>query len=701
MRTLYTRCVLLVVLFNLLTVSLHAPSAYGQENGPVPDMLEESDSPQVLANLEGVLLIDFIRFVSRFTGRNIVYRADQIPKLTFNIYSHEAISEPELMAIFQQTLDSAGLAAVYKEGSLFIQPATEAKRMEGDVRVSVEGAADAALVTTVYKLARNVSSSMAASALQGLISPVGNLSEIPQAQALLITDKAERIEKLLSVLRMVEQVRPESGFTVINLDKASADTVAPILQNMYAELVKSGETGTAPFISPLDWSNSLMVMGPADQRAYVRQVVASMDQADERQGMIRVYRLQNAKASSLAEVLRSLVEAKTGKADGQEQRIATSDIFSVSHDEETNSLVVLSSNALFPQIEDIIEQLDTPQDQVYVEALVMETSLNRSRDFGVEWLTGMSSRSGDITGLGTVGFVDGGSSGSLVNLIDPVLQGESSSPAVSALPGGFSVGVLGNIITFGDQVFTSVAALVNYAKSVEEINILATPQIMTLDNSEAEVFVGQEVPYTTSEKFDANNNPVNTFEYRDVGIKLKVTPHINIKRRLIRLEVEQEVKQVVSVDQETLAPTSLNRFTKTTVQLMDGATMVISGLVQNDRSRGKTGIPGVASVPVLGWLFKRETSSRSKSTIMVFLSAHIIQTLETVQALTKAKEIIQKKADSDYEQLYESEFQLFGDTPPGVDDETGVWEGPGDESSRNLDHPGGPSGESSPQGDTP
>lgn len=512
------------------------------------------------------------------------------------------------------------------------------------------------LVTSVYQLRKNISAKTAVASLKGLISPIGTITAIPQAQAVVISDTQERIGNIIDVIRSIERLGSKWDFELYELEQADAEKVTKVLDDMFNELKKRGELLEGmPLLTAVPWSNSILVSGTTEQKKNIKSFLGTIDRIDEEdKGIIRVYKLQNAESDSVSKVLQSLLEAQIKQQKkNKDSKVNDTDIFKVSSDTKTNSIVVLSSNDIFPQVEKIIAELDAPLDQVYVEVLVMETTLTNSRRFGVEWMVG----GGDSNNLGQLGFLD--SSSSLISYASPAIEGDT--PNYAALPGGFSLGVLGNTITFGDNRFPTVNALVNFSRSIDEINILSTPQIMTLDHSEAEVFVGENRPYVTSEKFDSNNNPIQTYDYRDVGIKLKITPHINRDNDLIRLDLYQEIKKLKSSDPTTDQPTTLNRYTKTSVQILDGSTVVISGMVQDDNQRGKTGIPGLASIPVLGWLFKAEADSFEKSTIMVFLTARVVHTLERAEQLTEAKQSLIDEQRKSADKRYEEEFTWDGD----------------------------------------
>jgi general secretion pathway protein D len=615
---------------------------------------------EILANLENVQLEDFIRFFSKYTGRNVVYRQDEIPDIQFNIHTYSPFSDPELLAIFHHVLMNAGLAAVSKGDALYIYPLNKAKQIPGEYTKSIKRGREDDIITTVYRLPASLAAKEVQGALAGLTSRVGSITPIPQARSLIISDLRDRVDTITDIIDSIGAISSDWDYEVVRLEQASAANVAALIKDMYSQLKERGELAEMPLIAPIEWNNSLLVSGPPGQKDKVREFLVELDKVDkDDEGNIRIYTLQNAKAEPVAEVLQSLMEAKIEQdkeqQEGKKGRVTELDIFKASSDSETNSVLVLTSKDLFPQIENIIERLDKPQDQVYCEVLVMETSLTNARRFGVEWLVG----AGDSGTVGQVGFIDSTASRGLFSYAEPALEG--GRPGFESLPGGFSLGVLGNMITYQGETFPTISALIDFTKSISEINILSTPQIMTLNHNEAEVFVGENRPFVTSEKFDANNNPVQTFDYRDVGIKLQVTPHVNNKDDLIRLDIFQEVKKLATnADPNTTQPITLTRYTKTSVQIMDGATIVISGLIQDDSDKGKTGMPGLANIPVLGWLFKRERATFEKRTMMVFMTARVIHTLERARELTRQKEKIINEELEETDRLYKDEFTWGG-----------------------------------------
>lgn len=613
-----------------------------------PSMAQENGT-ELQANLDDVLVEDFIKFIGKYTGRNIIYRTDQIPKVKFNIYSQSPIGEPELLAIFHEVLASIGLKAVAKEGVVYVMPNNLAKNIDAPVERGMNPGLDEELVTTVYQLADDVPDKAAQTLLKTMSSPVGIVQPIPQAQAVLIRDTRDRIEKMLQLLESIQAIRPQWKMEFVKLKEAEGSNVTKTITQVYGQMLKDGRIAELPLLVDIPWSNSFLVAGSPEVIDDIKSLASMMDHVDETAAGIKIYRLQNSKAKSVAEVLQSLVQVVV---DAKKQQVKTvSNAFKVSADEETNSVIVFGNKEIFAQVENVIDELDRPQDQVFIEAVIMETTLENSREFGVEWMVG----SAETNNLGTIGFIGDSTSSSLLSYAEPVMDEDTSPPNLAALASGFSLGVLGNIVTYGGQRFPTLGAMINFAKSASQINILSTPQVMTLDNSEAEVFVGENRPFLTTEKYDSNNNPVQSYDYRDVGYKLKVLPQINSNSGLVRLDIEQEVKKVTDT---SVRPVTLTRYTKTTVQLLDGSTVVISGLVRDDLDRSQNGIPGLANIPLLGWFFKTDSKSGQKSTLMIFIRAKIVRTMAGADALTGAKRQLVEETNKNSESYFEKQFEL-------------------------------------------
>ncbi|GAB6060767.1 type II secretion system secretin GspD [Desulfonatronum parangueonense] len=583
---------------------------------------------RMTANLEGITLRDFILFVGQFTGRNIVFREDQIPPIKVSLHSQAPMTEPELLAVLERVLASNNLDLVAQGDLYYILQGNLAGEMLDPLRAPLDPGEEGELLTTVLRLDPRAPVKQINELLQPFTSRFGMVMEIPQARALLLRDTRARVRKMQEVLDAVLAMGGRWNLEFLPLHQAQAGETAHKVAQLYEELFARGHLAETPVILAVEWSNSLLVAGSEEQLEAVRGLLLNMDQIVDSSADMSMYALKNAKASSAAEVLRSLLQGdQVNAGEGRPGRAVV-----VAADPETNSVLVLAAPRVQRQVESIVAHLDRGLDQVFVEALIVETSLTNSQDLGVEWIVGGGGADGIITGgfLGPASPTPGVPSG-----LPPLMTGEPGR--VPVVPGGFTVGALGNVITYAGVKFSTLGALVSFMKTAHDFNILSTPQIMTLDNAEAEIFVGQNRPFMVSEKFDAQNNPVQTFEYRDVGIRLKVTPHINTDSGVIRMQVEQEVSNVLTVDATNSRPTTISRTTRTNVQIPDGFTMVISGLMQNDFAQDRRAMPGLSRIPALGWLFRREAVSAEKRTLMVFLTARIINTMEQAENLTRSR----------------------------------------------------------------
>lgn len=626
----------LFILFSLVVATaVFPPQAFAQP--------PQEEDAAMTANLEGLTLRDFILFVSRFTGRNMVFQEGQIPPVKVSLHSQAPMTEPELLAVLERVLASNNLDLVAQGDLYYILQTPQVSQMLDPVRPPLDPGEGEELMTTVLQLDQRTVGKQVSELLQPFASRFGTILEIPQAKAVLLRDTRARVRKMQEVLQAVLALGPGWDVALFPLREAQAFATAEKISQLYGQLFERGRLADTPVILPIEWSNSLLAAGSKEQLDMVRGLLENLDQVADITSGMSMYALRNAKADSAADVLRSLFQGD-GHTTDDARRTSSGPL--IASDSETNSVLVLADPQVQKQVESVIAHLDRPLDQVFVEALIVETSLDKSRDFGVEWLVGGGGSDGLITG----GFLASPST------LGPLL----TAPGAPVVPGGFTLGALGNTITYADKQFSTLGALINFMKTATDFNILSTPQIMTLDNAEAEIFVGKNLPYMISEKEDANNNPIQTFEYRDVGIRLKVTPSINAETGMIRMQVDQEVKNVIDLDEKHTRPTTMSRQTRTNVQVPDGFTMVISGLMEDSLAQTRRAVPGVSKVPLFGWLFRREIVSAPKTTLMVFVTARIINTQDQAEHLTRQRMEGLREAQKSSQEYLQREFWSGG-----------------------------------------
>ncbi|MBE9580423.1 MAG: type II secretion system protein GspD, partial [Proteobacteria bacterium] len=288
-------------------------------------------------------------------------------------------------------------------------------------------------------------------------------------------------------------------------------------------------------------------------------------------------------------------------------------------DKATNSLVITANKQDYLTLEDVISKLDIPRPMVYIEALIMEVKADKDFRIGVEWRIGDD----DI----------GSYKGRTVGAFAGSVPGDTMIPSTASLPTGLSFGILGEAITIGGISFPSIAAIARAFQSDSDVHILQTPQILTTDNEEAEIQVADNVPYLTKEA--TGDQEYQTYEYRDVGLTLKITPQIN-QNRSVRLKIFQEYSTLAE-GSVAGRPTTLKRTANTTVVVQDKQTVVIGGLVGDQISRGTSGVPCLGNIPGLGWLFKSYSRRQIKTNLFIFITPYVIESPAEAEKIQQEK----------------------------------------------------------------
>lgn len=603
-------------LLQFLFTVFFACSGYAQQN-------------DYAVNFKNVPMKDFITFVSEFTGKNVIYNESDL-RGNVTISSQKNMDAKEILDIFYSVMKLNGYQPITKGDSIQIVPEKDMQAFDEEIKMTGVGRNAKGYMTTVISL-ENYNAATILPVLNRMKSKTGYVEAVKGLNIVVVRDDASRIEKMTALLNKVDNVAAGYEFYTLPLQYSIASKIEQQITKFFNELAKNSINPTSPVIISDDISNTLIIA--ATKKDYER-ISTIIDNLDSKNMAIntepRVFYLKNARAEDVEKVLSKLVSSlsqQAGKTGTASTTSSSNSKVSISSDNATNSILAIGDKELYDNLDSLISKLDVPRRQVYVEALILETTIDKSSQFGVEWFTGVGSGSGALVGSSSNG-------GNLGSIISSLTQGASSISGLGTA--GLGIGVIGNIISFQGAKFPSIGALVSAVRSSSGINIISNPQILTLNNSAAEVFVGENMPYQTSTKFDSNNNPVQTYDYRDVGVKLKVTPQIS-SDDMVTLAIEQEIKKVSNSAVSSTAPTTLTRTTNTTVKLKNHSIMVISGMIKDDSTTTVSGIPGLSQIPVLGWLFKRETTSTQKTNVMLFITAHIIDTLEDNQKLMEGK----------------------------------------------------------------
>ena len=442
--------------------------------------------------------------------------------------------------------------------------------------------------------------------------------------------------------------------TYIPLRYASAIDVVKSLTAMFQPQAGRGMIAPIKVVAD-ERANALIVLATENDTARVRELLNLMDRMAPRgAGTIRVYYLQNAKAEDLVKVLQSIPQQ--GRIPGTTTPTTTTTgttmttaataapVFSkniqIMADKATNSLIITADPSDYLIIEDVIRQLDITRAMVYLEGLIMEVNANKSFGVGVQWSLIQDAKISQVENLGgkSVGVV-----GFTGNSIIPQLS-TSGTSAVTSLPSGFSLGVIGAGITIGGVTFPNIGAMFQAFQNDADVRILSTPQLLTLDNEDAEITVGQNVPYVTRQDTTIGTTTnYSNYEYKDVGVTLKVTPQIN-REGFIRMKLDQSVTKILSqssaVDSSghvVLTPTTLKRTAKTTVMVKSGETVVIGGMIQDDSEYDTAKVPILGDLPLVGWLFKTKNTTSQKTNLFIFITPRIIQKPEDANIIKEEK----------------------------------------------------------------
>ena len=601
------------------------------------------------------------RTMGVITGRNMV--VDPRVKGTMNLSSEKAISPAAAYNQFVTTLRLQGIVVVESQGIFKVVPEVDAKLQTSIVSAGgvTTRAGSNQIVTQIFNLNYDSAANLLP-ILRPLISPNNTINVNPGNNSLIITDYADNLQRIARIIA-ASDLPAAADVEIIPLKHALSSDLAPLV----LRLVDSGSTGAVPgatagqtdtgvrtTVISEPRSNSLIVRtANAARLTLVKSLIAKLDQPSSQSaaGNVHVVFLKNADALKLAITLRaSLASISTGTPgttatagaspagaaaasnaanSGVQASPQPSTGGQIQADPATNSLIITAAEPQYRQLRAIIDQLDARRAQVYVESLIAEINSDKAAEFGVQWQNALGNRR-DPNNLSAAG-TNYGSGGK--NLLALALSGLSttatSATAPSVIPAaGLNIGAA--TIIAGKTVLGIFA---NFLQTTGEGNILSTPNLLTLDNEEAKIIIGQNVPFVTGQYTNSaasagstgTVNPFQTVERKDVGLTLKVKPQIS-ENGTVKLEIFQEVSsvQASSINSATGLITN-KRSIQTNVLVEDGGIVVLGGLLQDEYSNNQEKIPLLGDIPLLGNLFKTESRGRKKTNLMVFLRPVVVR----------------------------------------------------------------------------
>jgi len=551
----------------------------------------------------------FIKFISELTGKNFI--VDRRVKGKVSIISPSKISVKEAFKVFESVLEVHGFALVEAGEVTKIVPATDARTKSIETRLREEASEPEDKVITQIIRLQYAEPNEIKKLFSPLISKSSVILSYPPTNMLIVTDVLSNIQRLLHLLTAIDVEGVGQELSMVPLVHATAQTLVKTLNSIFSQKAKKrSSTSSDPVkIVAEERTNSVIVLASEDDMVKVKELIAMLDKEVPREeGKIRVYYLEHAKAEDLEKVLKNLPSKQSKDKKGRAP-IISKDV-SIAADKSTNSLIITAEREDYLVLETVIKKLDIPRSMVYIECVIMEVTADKSLELGLDW------RAGAEFGSNKGGVIGGFGEGLLSNAMD--------LNTVSKFTGN-TIGVIGETITFGNQSFNSLSAFIKATMTDTDVNVISTPQILTTDNEEATFKVGETIPYITRSGTSDSSYDYNNYEYRDVGVSMKVTPQIN-KSGFVRLEIEQEVKDVVddAVAENLLAPKTTNRSSKTTVLVQNKQTIVISGMIDDKVTVTKSGIPCLGKMPVIGRFFSSYQNTRDKTNLFFFLTPHII-----------------------------------------------------------------------------
>lgn len=632
-------------------------------------------------NLRDADLTAFVNEVADITGKN--FAVDPRVKGTVTVISNKALTRDQVYDLFLGVLNVNGVVAVPSGNTIKLVPDTNAKA-SGVPFDSRNRARGENVVTRVLWLI-NTNPNDLIPAIRPLMPQYAHLAAIPGTNALIVSDRAENIIQIENLVRSLDGTG-ENDIESVTLRNSQAEEIIGLVDAMSATGASRDVRGSRVRLIADARSNRLLIKGDAQSRKRIRDIIQMLDVAPaDRLGGLRVFRLRHASAKNLAQMLQGLVTGQSTGSSGNSSGLSTSTTLdsgtsnnsssgtsssanssgsgsgssinlstlgssssntganqmtnfsaggvSIIADETQNALVVKAEPALMREIETAIDQLDTRRSQVLIEAAIVEVSGTNTEQLGIQWALG------DLnSGVGLINFGNVGSS--LASLAAGVSAGGAAAASAAGNLAGAAFAV-GDYRRKSNGSTSFYGALIQALKVDEKANLLSVPSVMTLDNQEAHIVVGQNVPFITGSTTSTNSgtsNPYQTIERKDVGITLKVIPHIG-EDGTVRLEVEQEVSAVLETNTNIRSSDLITskRLIKTEILADDQQTIVLGGLIQDDTTGSTQAVPGLGSIPYVGRLFRSDSGKKEKRNLLVFLHPTIIRDGKSVGALTQTR----------------------------------------------------------------
>ena len=572
----------------------------------------------------------FIKFMSELTGTNFI--VDQRVKGRVTIISPSKISIKEAYQVFQSVLEVHGYTTLQSGEVVKIVPSPDARSKNIETRLRQEATDPEDRVVTQLiplKYADPVE-------IKRLFTPMVSKSSVILAyqptQMMIITDIMSNIQRLLKILKKIDVPGIGQQISVIPVAYADASKMVGLLNTVFKPTRKrpKGAQDIGVTMVADERTNVIVLLANKLDTLRIKQLINMIDKETPRgKGKIHVYYCEHANAEDLAKVLQEVPTQQSGGAAPGKGKAPTPLVTGkvrISADKSTNSLIIVADQEDYLVMADVIKKLDIPRSMVFIESLIMEVSLDTSLDIGIDWQAFGEIRDANVGATFGDNIQPGIDSGT----------GNILNPFRSA---GLAVGLISGTTEIAGITVSNIAAIIKAVKTDDEFRILSTPQILTTDNEEARITVGENRPFQTRSTTDPSGGTFESFEYRDVGKILKITPSVT-EGRLVRMKISLEVTDVDLISTLTTSstlPVTNKRTIDTTVIVRDSQTVVIGGLIDDASDRTDTKIPVLGDMPVLGWLFRKRTETNQRQNLYIFLTPRVIKSPAEAQQIFKSR----------------------------------------------------------------
>lgn len=611
-----------------------------------------------------------VKFISEVTGKNFIF--DEKVKGAVTIIAPSKLSVDEAFSLFTSVLELKGFTIISSGKVYKIVPVSQAKQSGTELLKEENATVNDTYITRLIQL-KSISSSKAMNFLQPLISKDGHISSFGPGNMMLIVDSSANIEKLLKILESIDKSDMEEP-ELVTLKYANAEEVVKILNESLVQSSKAqplagrplrGEAISTVSVDETKASvfadtrlNAVVLIADKQEKESMKRMIAILDiPLPEATGKINVYFLEYADATELSKVLEGMIsgissQAKTGQI-MQSAQSARSPIEAgriiISPDKATNSLIIVASPPDYQSLMQVIKQLDRKRKQVYVEAMIVEASIDNLKELGAKWRI-TAEKNDEPIFIGGFGTMDNSALQNVINGLSGMTMGGMGNFLKVPIT---TIGSDGKATTSTLSVpgFSALFSLNEFKGSV---NVLSSPQILTSDNKEAEIVVGENVPFISKRERDVTSTStvLNSIERKDVGITLRLTPQIT-EGDYVKLDIYQEISSLKH-DSDTIliniGPSTTKRSTKTSVVVRDSQTVVIGGLMEEREDVSVNKIPILGDIPVLGWLFKNKSRQKTKTNLLVFLTPHIVKEAEQLMKLSNDKRMEFAKTEERFKQ---------------------------------------------------